>query len=109
MVQRMMSFDDFDGSTDAQTVRYGYGGHTYEIDLSEEHLKELDQLLSRYIEHSRRVDEVKPERRGRPDEGARRSPEELRAIRQWAREQGLQVSDRGRIAADIVAKYDASR
>ena len=109
MVQRMITerFDDLDGSPAVETVRFGYAGREYEIDLNEEHAAQLDEALAVYIEHARRTDGVKS-RRGRRAEEERRSPEELRAIRQWAREQGLQVSDRGRIAADIVAKYDAA-
>ena len=111
MVQRMITarFDDLDGSPAVETVRFGYAGREYEIDLSEEHAAELDELLAPYVEHGRGIDGGKPKRRARPAEGERRRrPEELRAIRQWAREQGLQVSDRGRISADIVAKYDAA-
>lgn len=112
MVQRVITelFDDLDGSPAVETVRYGYAGHSYEIDLNDEHARELDEVLARYIEHSRRLDEAQPtrQRRTRKTEEKHRGPEELRAIRQWAREQGLQVSDRGRIAADIVEKYDAA-
>jgi hypothetical protein len=108
MVQRVITerLDDLDGSPAVETVRFGYAGREYEIDLNEEHASELDEALAPYIEHARRADGVKP-RRAR-SAGERRSPEELRAIRQWAREQGLQVSDRGRISADIVAKYDSA-
>jgi hypothetical protein len=111
MVQRviMERFDDLDGSPAVETVRFGYADREYEIDLNEEHASQLDEALAPYIEHARRANGGKP-RRGRREEGERRrSPVELRAIRQWARDQGLQVSDRGRIAADIVAKYDAAR
>lgn len=111
MVQRMITerFDDLDGSPAVETVRFGYAGREYEIDLNEEHASQLDEALAPYVEHGRRADggATRP-RRGRRTEEERRRPEELRAIRQWAREQGLQVSDRGRIAADIVEKYDAA-
>ena len=109
MVQRVITerFDDLDGSPAVETVRFGYAGREYEIDLNEEHAAVLDEALAPYVEHARRADGVKP-RRARQAGGERRGPAELRAIRQWAREQGLQVSDRGRIAADIVAKYDAA-
>src|SRR5512134_659020 len=109
VVQKVITerFDDLDGSPAVETVRFGYAGREYEIDLNEEHASQLDEALASYIEHARRADGGKP-RRGRRAEGERRSPKELRAIRQWAREQSLPVSDRGRIAADIVAKYDAA-
>jgi hypothetical protein len=109
MVQRMITerFDDLDGSPATETVQFGYAGREYEIDLNEEHAAALDELLAPYVEHARRANGSKPRRGGR-SEPERRTAAELRAIRQWAREQGLQVSDRGRIAADIVAKYDAA-
>src|SRR5512135_1814032 len=109
MVQKVVRelVDDLDGSLAVETVRFGYAGRDYEIDLSEEHAAELDELLAPYIEHGRRANGGKPSR-GRRAERQQRSPSELHAIRQWAREQGLQVSDRGRIAAIIVAKYDAA-
>ena len=111
MVQKVITerFDDLDGSPAVETVRFGYAGREYEIDLNEEHASQLDEALAAYIEHARRADGVKPRRVRQAEGERRRSPEELRAIRQWAREQGLQVSDRGRISADIVAKYDAAR
>jgi nucleoid-associated protein Lsr2 len=113
MAQRVITerFDDLDGSPAVEIVRFGYAGRDYEIDLNEEHAAALDEALATYIEHARRVERAaERQRRGRKtEEERRRRPEELRAIRQWAREQGLQVSDRGRIAADIVAKYDAVR
>jgi hypothetical protein len=112
MVQRMITerFDDLDGSPAVETVRFGYAGREYEIDLNEEHAAQLDEVLATYLEHARRADGVQPrQRRARKAESdGRRAPEELRAIRQWAREQGLQVSERGRISADIVAKYEAA-
>jgi hypothetical protein len=109
MVQKMITelFDDLDGSPAVETVRFGYAGREYEIDLNEEHAAALDEALAPYVEHARRTNGGKP-RRGRRAEEGRRSSKKLRAIRQWAREQGLQVSDRGRISADIVAKYDAA-
>src|SRR5512144_470524 len=109
MVQRVITerFDDLDGSPAVETVRFGYAGRDYEIDLNEEHASQLDEALAAYIEHARLVEQA-TRRRRRPAGGHHRSPSELRAIREWAREQGLKVSDRGRIAADIVEKYDAA-
>lgn len=108
MAQRVVTLDDLDGSPAVETVRFGYAGREYEIDLNEKHAQELDELLAPYVEVSRRVDEAPPtrQRRARKTEEKHRGPEELRAIREWARAQGMKVSDRGRIAADIVAKYD---
>src|SRR5512144_1156826 len=88
MVQRLIMerFDDLDGSPAVETVRFGYAGREYEIDLNEEHASHLDEALAPYVEHARAVNAVGP-RRGRRAAGERRQrrPEELRAIRQWAR------------------------
>jgi nucleoid-associated protein Lsr2 len=111
MVQRAVTerFDDLDGSEAVETVRFGYAGREYEIDLNEEHAAALDELLVPYLEHARRANGGQPRpRRARKPEEQHRGPEELRAIRQWARDQGLKVSDRGRIAANIVARYEAA-
>ncbi len=97
--------DDLDRSEAASTVRFGYEGTEYEVDLSEEHLQEFEEFLAPYIEHGRRL-QVERRRRGRARAGEPRTTRDLSAVRQWAREQGYQVSDRGRIAGEILARYD---
>ena len=96
--------DDLDESEASGTVRFGYEGGEYEIDLNNEHLQEFEEFLAPYIELGRRVRDGQRHRRG--SRGPHRSARDLGAIRQWAREQGYQVSDRGRIAGEILAKYD---
>src|SRR5512135_1015785 len=44
--------DDLDGSPAVATVRFGYDGHDYEIELSEAHAAELDEFLAPYLEHA---------------------------------------------------------
>src|SRR5512135_2244784 len=55
MVQRLIRerFDDLDGSPAVETVRFGYAGREYEIDLNEEHASHLDEALAPYVEHAR--------------------------------------------------------
>ena len=110
MVQRVVTerFDDLDGSPAEETVRFGYAGREYEIDLNEEHAAALDELLAPYVEHARTVDGAQPQKRTRRTE-ERHSRQELQAIRAWARDQGLQMSDRGRIPLEIVTKYKAAQ
>lgn len=99
--------DDLDGSDAAGMVRFGYEGVGYEVDLSEKHLEEFEEFLGPYIEHGRRV---RGDRRGRRRAGReeQRKERDLAAVRLWAREQGYQVSDRGRLAGEILARYDES-
>src|SRR5512135_2206354 len=100
--------DDIDGSEAAGTVRFGYEGVEYEVDLSEKHLEEFEEFLAPYVEHGRRLGG--DNRRGRRRAGREepRKQRDLADVRQWAREQGYQVSDRGRIAGEILSRYDES-
>ena len=97
--------DDLDGSDAADTVRFGYEGNDYEVDLSDEHLQEFEECLAPYIEHGRRF-RMDQRRRGRGRAGERPTTRDMSAVRQWAREQGYPVRDRGRIADEILAQYD---
>src|SRR5512142_3144770 len=89
--------DDLDGSPAAATVRFGYNGRDYEIELSEEHAQELDEFLAPYLEHARRVGDGGRGSRGRRLPRQPRQPrEDTHAIRVWAWDHGYQVSERGR-------------
>jgi hypothetical protein len=97
--------DDIDGSADAETVSFGLDGMSYEIDLSEKNRAKLDKALAPYIENGHRV------ARSRRQTGLSRSRSgrvDRAAIRTWAKENGLQVSDRGRISADVLEQYEAA-
>src|SRR5512135_1883336 len=98
--------DDLDGSSAAATVRFGYDGRDYEIELSEEHAAEFDEFLAPYLEHARRVGGGG--RAGRGQRQPRQTRQDTEAIRRWAREQGYQVSDRGRLPNDVVAAYQTA-
>lgn len=102
--------DDFTGEPiedgAGRTVRFGFDGAEYEIDLSNDNIEELSSTLERYVRASRRVS---GRSRGRSSGGgSRRSSggsSETAAIREWAESQGLKVASRGRIPADIVERY----
>jgi len=83
--------DDLDGSTAAETIRFGVDGLHYEVDLSEEHIQDLKDALEPYIKAGRRAMPY--------------SAEDASEIRQWAQKKGFQVSDRGRLNQDIIAAY----
>jgi len=97
--------DDLDGSENAETVSFSFGGVTYEVDLSSKNRAKLEKALAPFIEAGRRV--PGSGRRG----GASRqgSPSVDRAaVRSWARAAGLTVSERGRISADVMRQYEAA-
>jgi len=97
--------DDLDGGDAAETVTFGLDGVSYEIDLSKANAARLRESLAAWVGHARRVG-------GRASRGRRvgatRGGSSSSAIRDWARAQGQQVSERGRISARIKAAYDAA-
>ena len=97
--------DDLDGSPDARTVSFGLDGTPYEIDLSEKNRTKLAPTIAPYVKAGRRI----ARSRGRSS-AARQSAGRIdRAdIRIWAKENGLAVSERGRISAEVMEKYEAA-
>jgi Lsr2 len=105
MAQRVnvILIDDIDGKDAAETVTFGLDGVNYEIDLSEAHAAELRNALSTYISAGRKVS-------GRRRRGQRTAAGATSAsdIRQWARENGWDVPDRGRVSAEVREAYAAA-
>jgi hypothetical protein len=100
--------DDMDGSPAEGTVRFGLDGIDYEIDLNAGHAEALRSALARYIEAGRRGS-------GGTRRPAARRPRKAAAegvnnseVREWARGQGIEVKDRGRIPAELVVKFRAA-
>lgn len=95
--------DDIDGSEATETVRFSYRGTDYEVDLSERHSAKMDKALARYIAAARKVKGTRPGRSvvARAISGGVDS----KVVREWARGEGIEVSDRGRVPADVVGQY----
>jgi hypothetical protein len=94
--------DDIDGSDAEETVTFGLDGATYEIDLNSANGAKLREALASYVGHARKVGG----RRGtRKAAGSGPSAAEIRA---WARSNGYDVPDRGRVSADVRQAYDAA-
>jgi hypothetical protein len=102
--------DDVDGGEAVENVSFGLDGASYEIDLSAENAKRLRDALAPYVSAARRVRPggKSSGRSGRGRGSTAMDREQAAAIRDWARRQGLQVSDRGRIPASIVEQYNQS-
>src|SRR6202012_3783083 len=102
--------DDIDGGVAEGTVRFALDGTEYEIDLNSKHSEELRSALGKYVTHARKVGGA-ARRAGRvAGRGARGAGSTLNTteIRNWARENGYDIKDRGRVPADLVAKYQAA-
>ncbi|MCG6567741.1 Lsr2 family protein [Tessaracoccus sp. ZS01] len=100
---RVVHIDDFDGAEGAKPVEFSIGGDAYTIDLTPENEEALRELLAPYIA---KADKVGRRRSSSGRGGAKKVTNS--DVRDWARANGYKVSDRGRIAADIVAAYEAA-
>jgi hypothetical protein len=105
MAQKIQTLfiDDIDGGEAAGTVRFGLDGTEYEIDLSSKHDQELRAALGTYVAHARKLGGSA--RRAAVRGGRKPSAVDTVAVRSWARENGYDIKDRGRVPADLVTKY----
>jgi hypothetical protein len=101
--------DDLDGSEAVETVRFGLEGRQYEIDLSQGNASRLRDSLAEFVASARRAGGGARVARSSGGGTARSSSvdrERGAAVREWARANGLQVSDRGRISAEVLKAYE---
>jgi hypothetical protein len=96
--------DDIDGGAAEETVRFGFDGTEYEIDLSGKNARSFRKQLAPFIEHARKVGRGPARRAERTAAGRQRSGD----IRAWARAHGVAVSERGRIPVSVVEQYQAA-
>ncbi|WP_316302842.1 histone-like nucleoid-structuring protein Lsr2 [Clavibacter michiganensis] len=105
--------DDIDGTQidegQGETVPFALDGVNYEIDLSDDNAAKLRTALDDYIEKGRRVGRATTGKTGSRRASGSGPKEDLGAAREWLRAQGHQVSERGRIAAELLEEYRASK
>ena len=113
--------DDLTGeeAEDITTVEFALEGVTYEIDLADENAAKLRDNLSRYVAAARKTSARRPGTRG-ADRSAGRgngngsatrsgyNRDTLRAIREWAKQNGHSVSDRGRLPLNVLNAWEAN-
>jgi hypothetical protein len=99
--------DDLDGSAADGTVRFGLDGTDYEIDLNAEHAQALRDALARYVNAGRKVGGG-ARRQVRASRKAQANGTNTTEIREWAKAQGIEVKDRGRVPAELVVKFKAA-
>lgn len=105
--------DDLDGtaSDDISTVSFGLDGAEYEIDLTEANAENLRDALEAYVAAARRTG-GRIKRGTRPGTATSRpaaSRDQTRAIREWARENGFDLADRGRIPVNVIEAFDEAQ
>jgi nucleoid-associated protein Lsr2 len=109
--------DDLDGKPipdgKGETIRFSLDRTDYEIDLADKNAKALRDTLAKYVTAARRTGAGTRSGRSRAGSGGTRPSRDGRgydpkAVRAWAESQGIQVSQRGRVSADLVAKFQAA-
>ena len=107
MAQRIQTvlIDDLDGGEAAGTVRFGLDGTEYEIDLSAAHSAGPRKALGQYLAHARRAGgTARSAARSRRGGGA----VDTARVREWAKGQGIDIKERGRVPAEVIEKYKAA-
>jgi hypothetical protein len=113
---QVILFDDLDGSDipagRGETIAFEFEGEPYVIDLTKKNAAAFRKAVSPYIEASRpaRASRPKPNGRSRPKAARSQAPEQedTKAIKQWAREQGYEVAERGRIPNNVRDAFKAA-
>ncbi|MFI1192787.1 Lsr2 family protein [Micromonospora sp. NPDC020750] len=104
--------DDLDGGDADETVKFALDGVQYEIDLSKANAEKLRGAFAQYVGAGTKVGRggvVVGGRAARGRGGATADREQNKAIRQWAKGKGKDISDRGRIPQEIVDEFHATR
>jgi hypothetical protein len=101
--------DDVDGGEADETVSFALDGVSYEIDVSATNAEAIREALAPWMGHARKVGGRSS---GRSRSGSKPRPAaertDLSDVRAWARENGYQVSDRGRVSSEVRAAYEAA-
>ena len=106
-----MLIDDIDGGEADETVSFSLDGISYQIDLSKKNAAKMREGLARYVDAGTRLGRgrtaVNGTGAGRTRRTAKVDRDQNRAIREWAQNKGIEVSDRGRIKQEVVDRYHA--
>jgi hypothetical protein len=99
--------DDIDGSAAEGTVRFALDGAEYEIDLNARHAEALREALAKYVDAARRSTGT-ARRSARGGRRATAGGVNTTEVREWAKAQGIEVKDRGRVPAELVVRFRAA-
>lgn len=95
--------DDLQGGPADETVTFALDGVSYEIDLNTKNAKTMRETFGRYLDGARKAD-----KRKRGVRGASVAPGRTAEIREWAKKNGHQVSERGRIPTPVIEAFKAA-
>jgi hypothetical protein len=99
--------DDLDGGEADETIQFSLDGTSYEIDLSAANAAKLRESLEKYVKSGRKTSgRAAAKQRGRASTGRVAVSGNTQKIREWARESGFSISDRGRVPGNILEAYE---
>jgi hypothetical protein len=109
--------DDLTGEVaeNISTVEFALDGRTYELDLTDDNSAKLHDALSQYVNAARKIG-GRRRSAARPDGGSKSTGratgynrETLKSIREWAKKNGHNISDRGRLPAEVVQAWETAQ
>ncbi len=106
--------DDIDGTLleagEGETVLFSLDGVAYEIDLTDENAAALRGALERYTNAARTVSSSRATTTAASAGRKRRrsGQQDYSGVREWAKQNGYQVSERGRVPASVLEAYEAA-
>ena len=124
MAQKILLVDDIDNDSEAsETLTFGLDGVDFEIDLNEAHAGELRTAVGKFTQYARRVTKggkskvstakqltspAAPAKDSAAKNGTAHSKHSAREIRDWARTNGIDVPDKGRVPNEVTALFEAA-
>ncbi|MBO1333881.1 Lsr2 family protein [Streptomyces sp. VRA16 Mangrove soil] len=103
---QVLLVDDLDGGEADETVTFALDGKTYEIDLTTANADKLRGLLDPYVKGGRRTGGRAAGGRGKARTASSGGNQDTALIRAWAKDNGYEVNDRGRVPASIKEAYE---
>ncbi len=105
---QVLLVDDLDGGVAEETVTFALDGVSYEIDLSTSNAARLREGVSEWVGHARRIGgrTATRTRTAAPRGGRQNGRPDLAEVRAWARDNGFQVSDRGRVSSQVLQAFE---
>lgn len=98
--------DDLDGGPADTTVSFAFEGTAYEIDLNSGNAAKMRDAFAPYIGSARKAGRGGGRRA--VSASRRSSGNRTNDIREWARDNGFTVNDRGRLSREVVDAYEAA-
>ncbi|MFE9338284.1 Lsr2 family protein [Streptomyces sp. NPDC007063] len=103
---QVLLVDDLEGGEADETVTFALDGKSYEIDLTTANADKLRSALEPYLKGGRRTGGRSSRGKGSRSGSGSSSSQDTAKIRAWAKEQGYEVNDRGRVPASIREAYE---